>query len=86
MDDNRDTDHANDGHPEPAALARMPLQEATLLVGRLEEAGIPARVETDESPYFVEALNVLKTVLVPKDRLVEAQRVLDDIEAGRDRI
>ena len=64
----------------------MPLQEATLLVGRLEEAGIPARVETDESPYFVEALNVLKTVLVPKDRLVEAQRVLDDIEAGRDRI
>ena len=57
-----------------------------LLVGRLEEAGIPARVESDVSPYFVEALNVLKSVLVPKGRLGQARRVLEDIEAGRDRI
>lgn len=77
---------AADEHPEPAVLARLPLQEAMLLVGRLEEAGIPARVESDVSPYFVEALNVLKSVLVPKGRLGQARRVLEDIEAGRDRI
>jgi len=76
----------NEEHPEPAVVARLPLQEATLLVGRLEEAGIPARVESDASPYFVEALNVLKNVLVPEDRLDDARRVFDDVEEGRDRI
>jgi hypothetical protein len=79
-------DVAGDDHPEPAVVARLPLQEAMLLVGRLEEAGIPARVESDVTPYFVEALNVLKNVLIPKDRLDDATRVLADIETGRDRI
>jgi hypothetical protein len=77
---------SDEEHPEPAVLARLRLQEASLLVGRLEEAGILARVESDASPYFVEALNVLKNVLVPQDRLDDAQRILDDVEEGRDRI
>lgn len=81
-----DDEDDEEDHPAPAVLTRLPLQEAMLLVGRLEEAGIPARVESDESPYFVAALNVLKNVLVPMVRLENAKRVLDDIQTGRDRI
>jgi hypothetical protein len=82
--DGRDED--GNGEVEPVAVARLPLQEAMLLVGRLEEAGVPARVESDASPYFVEALNVLKAVLVPRTRLEDARRVVAEIAAGHLRI
>src|SRR5574341_1379576 len=79
-------ERGRDDHPEPAVVARLPLQEAMLLVGRLEEAGIQARVDADVTPYFVSNLNALKSVLVPRSRLEDATRVVEDVEAGRDRI
>jgi hypothetical protein len=77
---------AGSEHPEPGVVAQLPLPEAMLLIGRLEEAGIPARVDADASSYFVANLNVLKNVLVPASRLDDATRVLEDVRAGRDRI
>jgi hypothetical protein len=77
---------AGDDHPEPTVLSRLPLQEAMLLVGRLEEAGIPARVDADLSAYYVDALTRLKSVLVPRSRLEDARRVVAEIESGGDRI
>ncbi len=77
---------SGDEHPEPAVVAQLPLQEAMLLIGLLEEAGIPARVDADASSYFVANLNVLKSVLVPASQLGDATRVLEDVRAGRDRI
>jgi hypothetical protein len=79
-------DAVGDDHPEPVAVARLRLQEAMLLVGRLEEAGIPARVDADVGPYWVADLNMLKAVLVPRSRLAEAERLLQDVRTGREHI
>jgi translation initiation factor 2B subunit (eIF-2B alpha/beta/delta family) len=71
-------------HPEPVELTSRPLEEAMLLVGRLQEAGIPARVDSDASSIY--AVNDFKKVLVPRDRLADAKAVLAEIESGFDRI
>jgi molybdate-binding protein len=73
-----------DDHPSPVELTSRPLDEAMLLVGRLREAGIAARVDSDLSSIY--AVNDFKRVLVPRDRLAGAKAILAEIESGDDRI
>jgi hypothetical protein len=77
---------AVDPHPEPEVLCRLPLEEASMLVGRLEAEGIPARVASDVGPLVMPPVNSLKEVLVPRSRLRDARRVLAEVESGEDRI
>jgi hypothetical protein len=75
-----------DEHPDIVELTSRPLDEAMLLVGRLQEAGIDAGVDSDlRSVYALNDFNV-KKVLVPRDRLAEARAILAEIDSGADRI
>lgn len=83
---------AADDHPEPAVLCRLPSEEAVLLAGALEAAGIESMAAGQGygiplQPHLarVPELSGFEDVLVPADRLEEAREIarelLEDSEA-----
>ncbi len=75
-----------DDHPEPAVLCRLPAEEAILLAGALEAAGIESmaagqgfrmalRPYLEKNPDF----SGFEDVLVPADRLEEARQIAREL-------
>ncbi len=66
---------------DEAIVTSLRLEEAWLVAGRLQSEGIPARVHPDEmsSPYRG-VLQPSVDVIVLKEDLDEAQRILAEIE------
>ena len=73
---------SEDTHPEPAVLCRLPAEEAVLLAGALEAAGIEAMAENQgyRFPYVNSpTLSGQQNVLVPADRLEQARRIAREL-------
>ena len=62
-------------HPEVAVLCRLPYEEAVLMAGLLNNEGIESRVEQDYPNAYPVPATVGVAVLVPADKLEEAQRI-----------
>ncbi len=66
---------------DETVIRSVPWEEAWLLTGRLQSDGIAARVFPDQlSVAYGRALHPSVDVVVPKDQLEEAQRILAEIE------
>ena len=67
---------------DEAVVTSLQWEEAWLAAGRLQADDIPARVHPDDlsSPYR-RALQPSADVIVPKEDLEEARRILADIES-----
>ncbi len=76
-------DRAGPPAPDEAVVTSLPWEEAWLAAGRLQSDDIPARVHPDDmsSPYR-RALQPSADVIVPREDLEEARRILADIETG----
>lgn len=77
-----DEEAPTDDHPEPAVLCNLPAEEAILLAGALEAAGIEAMAENQgyRFPYVNSpVLSGNQNVLVPADRLEEARRIAREL-------
>ena len=71
-----------DHHPEPTVLCRLPAEEAVLLAGALEAAGIEAMAENQgyRFPYVNSpTLSGEQNVLVPAARLEDARQVAREL-------
>jgi hypothetical protein len=69
-------------HPEPAVLCRLPAEEAMLLAGALEAAGIEAMAENQgyRFPYVNSpTLSGDQNVLVSAARLEEARQIAREL-------
>ena len=68
---------------DEAIVTSLRWEEAWLAAGRLQADDIPARVHPDDlsSPYRG-ALQPFADVIVPREDLEEARRILAEIETG----
>ena len=73
-------ERAGPAAPDEAIVTSLAWEEAWLAAGRLQADDIPARVHPDEmsSPYG-RALQPSADVIVPKEDLEEARRILAEI-------
>jgi hypothetical protein len=76
------------GPPWVALAAFTTSEEAQLARGLLEAEGIPAEIVDQQAHPYPYGAGVLEeiTLLVPPDRVAQAERVLDDADAGADTV